>query len=277
MEIRDLEKTGYFGYLFYVKYDGTKFHSFDETKEKRSVKGEFKEILKRLNIIYYKGIQQAGRTDKDVSANGNILYLNSKQDIDLSLFRKENTEDFEITLIKKTLPYLEIPDLISKRHYVYRYPVEKIKNTIEKINDKCTELSGKNDVSRFTTKKGEKLKEKMRELEVYYKDNELHFIGESFMPQQVRIMSAYILNDEKRALEGKYLTLESVELSNELEDMIIYEDKDLKAENVEKIERNKEFIFFYVKKSKKGEVIGTNGKNIKKMRREHGNIIIKEI
>ena len=48
MEIRDLEKTGYFGYLFYVKYDGTKFHSFDEVKEKRSVKGEFKEILKKL-------------------------------------------------------------------------------------------------------------------------------------------------------------------------------------------------------------------------------------
>lgn len=277
MEIRDLEKTGYFGYLFYVKYDGTKFHSFDEVKEKRSVKGEFKEILKKLNIIYYKGIQQAGRTDRDVSADGNILYLNSKQNIDLSLFTKENTEDFEILLIKKTLPYLEIPDLISKRHYVYRYPVEKIKNTTEKINDKCIELSGENDVSRFTTKKGEKLKEKIRELEVYYKDNELHFIGESFMPQQVRLMSAYILNDEKKALEGKYLTLESVELSDELEDMIIYKDNDLKVENVEKIERNKEFIFFYVKKSKKGEVIGTNGKNIKKMRREHGNIIIKEI
>ena len=277
MEIRDLEKTGYFGYLFYVKYDGTKFHSFDEVKEKRSVKGEFKEILKKLNIIYYKGIQQAGRTDKDVSANGNILYLNSKQDINLSLFTKENTEDFEILLVKKTLPYLEIPDLISKRHYVYRYPAEKVKNTIEKINDKCIELSGKNDVSRFTTKKGEKLKEKIRELEVYYKDNELHFIGESFMPQQVRMMSAYILNNEKRSLEGEYLTLESVELSGELEDMIISEDKDMKIENVEKIERNKEFIFFYVKKSKKGEVIGTNGKNIKKMRREHGNIIIKEI
>ena len=59
--------------------------------------------------------------------------------------------------------------------------------------------------------------------------------------------------------------------------MIIYEDKEIKEENIEKIERNKEFIFFYVKKSKKGEVIGTNGKNIKKMRREYGNIIIKEI
>ena len=42
MEIRDLEKTGYFGYLFFIRYDGTKFDSFDENKDKTSVKGEFK-------------------------------------------------------------------------------------------------------------------------------------------------------------------------------------------------------------------------------------------
>ncbi|MBP9478350.1 MAG: KH domain-containing protein [Sebaldella sp.] len=277
MEIRDLEKTGYFGYLFYIKYDGTKFDSFDEMKDKKSVKGEFKKILEKADIIFYKGIQQAGRTDRDVSANENILYLNSKKDISLSLLAKMNTEEFEILDIKKTLPYLELPSLISKRHYIYRYPSEKIKNSIEKINEKCIELTGKYDVSKFTTKKGEKLIDKVRELEVYYKDGELHFIGESFMPQQVRIMSGYILNNEKLPLEGKNLTLESVELSDELKDMIIYEDKEIKEENIEKIERNKEFIFFYVKKSKKGEVIGTNGKNIKKMRREYGNIIIKEI
>ena len=36
-------------------------------------------------------------------------------------------------------------------------------------------------------------------------------------------------------------------------------------------------IFFYVKKSKKGEVIGNKGKNIKKLRGKYGKIIIKEI
>ncbi|MCP1223825.1 KH domain-containing protein [Sebaldella sp. S0638] len=276
MEIRDLEKTGYFGYLFFIKYDGTKFDSFDENKDMRSVKGEFKKLLSENNISYYKGVQQAGRTDKDVSAKENILYINTKQELNLSKF-ENNSDTIEIFDIKKTLPYLELPKLIEKRHYIYRYPADKIKNNISEINKRCTELSGKHDVSGFTTKKGKELKEKVRELTVYYENEELHFLGSSFMPQQVRIMSGYILNNKKQPLEGKYLTLEKMIFSQELEDMIIHKDNVINEINVEKIERNKEFIFFYVKKSKKGEVIGNKGKNIKKLREKYGKIIIKEL
>ena len=276
MEIRDLEKTGYFGYLFFIKYDGTKFDSFDENKDMRSVKGEFKKLLTENNISYYKGVQQAGRTDKDVSAKENILYINTKQELNLSKF-ENNSDTLEIFDIKKTLPYLELPKLIEKRHYIYRYPADKIKNNISEINKRCIELSGKHDVSGFTTKKGKELKEKVRELTVYYENEELHFLGSSFMPQQVRIMSGYILNNKKQPLEGKYLTLEKMIFSQELEDMIIHKDNVINEINVEKIERSKEFIFFYVKKSKKGEVIGNKGKNIKKLREKYGKIIIKEL
>lgn len=276
MEIRDLEKTGYFGYLFFIKYDGTKFDSFDEAKDLQSIKGEFKNILLENNIVYYKGIQQAGRTDKDVSAEENILYINSKMDIKFENFKQEN--DFlKITGIKKTMPYLELPNLIEKRHYVYTYPKDKIKNSETEIVRKCEELSGLHDVSSFTTKKGQKLKEKVRSLQLEYNDGKLNFIGSSFMPQQVRIMSSYILNNKKQPLEGKYLTLENIILSKELTDMLIYEDNEIVEENIEKIEKNKEFLFFYVKKSKKGEVIGTKGKNIKKLRAKYGKIVIKEI
>lgn len=276
MEIRDLEKTGYFGYLFFIKYNGIKFDSFDENKDTVSVKGEFKKLLAQNNISYYKGIQQAGRTDKDVSAGENILYINTKQDLTLKKF-KNNSLNLEISDIKKTLPYLELPKLVEKRHYIYRYPADKIKNNILEINKRCQELSGKHDVSGFTTKKGKELKEKIRELRVYYENQELHFEGTSFMPQQVRIMSGYILTGKKQPLEGKYLTLEKIILSQELEDMIIHEDNVISELNVEKIERNKEFIFFYVRKSKKGEVIGNKGKNIKKLREKYGKIIIKEL
>ena len=99
MEIRDLEKTGYFGYLFFIRYDGTKFDSFDEN-----------------NISYYKGIQQAGRTDKDVSAEENILYINTKQELKLENFRNSSVilEIFDIkkterrieTILEKGFPYI---------------------------------------------------------------------------------------------------------------------------------------------------------------------------
>ena len=80
--IRDFENTKYFGYMFFVEYDGQKFESFDENPNKKSVKAEFRKILESSKIKIFKGIQQAGRTDANVSAKGNILYINSKDVID---------------------------------------------------------------------------------------------------------------------------------------------------------------------------------------------------
>ena len=74
--IRKFENTDYFGYLFHVSYDGLMFDSFDENPDMISVKSKFRELLESNNIKFYKGIQQAGRTDKDVSASNNILYIN---------------------------------------------------------------------------------------------------------------------------------------------------------------------------------------------------------
>ena len=119
----------------------------------------------------------------------------------------------------------------------------------------CKELTGTYDVSRFTDTKGEKLKEHIRTVEVSYKDGELIFIGNSFMPKQVRIMSGYILTGEITALPGKYLTLEKIYLKEELLKNILTEDKDIKIENVEKIERteDKTFSVFMYQKIKKGK------------------------
>ena len=72
--IRGFENTNYFGHLFFVEYDGKKFDSFDENPEGKSLKSEFRKLLEMNGLKIFKGIQQAGRTDKDVSAKENILY-----------------------------------------------------------------------------------------------------------------------------------------------------------------------------------------------------------
>ena len=48
---------------------------------------------------------------------------------------------------------------------------------------------------------------------------------------------------------------------------------------MERIERTKDgsFYIFYVSEDKKGEVIGKNGKNIKRLRKELGTVIVREI
>ena len=245
--IRDFENTKYFGYMFFVEYDGQKFESFDENPNKKSVKSEFRKILENNEISIFKGIQQAGRTDANVSAKGNILYINSKEIIDFSKLKFLETEGLKINKIVRTLPFLEFPQMIEKRYYIYEYPKKLRKNDEERINQICKKVSGKKNFYEFTSEKGKKLKNHRREIFVKYENDKLYFVGDGFLPQQVRIMSNFILNNTKfdieklndenfknrklgikdKSLDGKYLTLMKVDFSEELEKISFFDVKNI--------------------------------------------------
>lgn len=282
MDIRAIEKTNKWGYMFYISYNGQKFHSFDEMAGKKSVKGVFREIMEKVGFSWAKGIQQAGRTDAKVSANENILYVSSNFNGDMeslkNSFNQLSTGDLKVTMVKKTFPNLVFPEMIEKREYIYSYPKKLIKNSEEEIEKLCNELSGTYDVSEFTDKKGLELKEHIREVKITYENGKLRFVGNSFMPKQVRIMSGYILTGKKEALMGKYLTLEKIYLKEELKNLIL-EKCEVEVENILEAERtlDKNLYIFYVKKGSKGEFIGKNGSNIKKLKKIYKNIIVREI
>lgn len=281
MDIRAIEKSKKLGYMFYIKYDGTKFFSFDEMKNKTTVKGKFKEIMDEIGFTWARGVQQAGRTDSKVSANENILYVSSNNLVEINkIIEKfnEKSEYLKITSCRLTLPNLAFPEFIEKREYIYRYPAKKIKRDDESIKKLCEELSGTYDVSKFTTTKGKNLKEHIRSVEIKYLNKKLFFLGDSFMPQQVRIMSGYILLDRKEAIEGKYLTLNKVYLKEELKSMIL-QKSNIEMEGVEYIYEtsNKKLKIFFVSSENKGKLIGKNGKNIKSLKEKFGNIVVREI
>ena len=340
--IRDFENTKYFGYMFFIEYDGQKFESFDENPNKKSIKAEFRKILESNKIKIFKGIQQAGRTDANVSAKGNILYINSKNIIDFSKLKFLGTEGLKINKIVRTLPFLEFPQMIEKRYYIYEYPENLVKNNEDRISQICEKVSGKKDFYEFTSEKGKKLKNHIREILVKYENGNLYFAGDGFLPQQVRIMSNFILNNTKfdieklndenfenkklgikdKVLDGKYLTLEKVEFSEKLEKMRFFDVENIEElvalknkenrenfekenlgitnlektdfeikinnlneelENIEKIgkirkiEKNSYFTVFFVEKKDKGEFIGKNGKNIRKLKKFFGDIVVKEM
>jgi len=245
--IRDFENTKYFGYMFFVEYDGQKFESFDENPNKKSVKSEFRKMLENNKIKIFKGIQQAGRTDANVSAKENILYINSKEIIDFSKLKFLETEGLKINKIVRTLPFLEFPQMIEKRYYIYEYPKKLKKNDEERINQICNKVSGKKNFYEFTSEKGKKLKNHTREIFVKYENDKLYFVGDGFLPQQVRIMSNFILNNTKfdieklndenfenrklgikdKTLDGKYLTLVKVEFSEKLEKISFFDVKNI--------------------------------------------------
>ena len=245
--IRDFENTKYFGYMFFVEYDGQKFESFDENPNKKSVKSEFRKILENNKIKIFKGIQQAGRTDANVSAKENILYINSKEIIDFSKLKFLETEGMKINKIARTLPFLEFPQMIEKRYYIYEYPKKLRKNDEERINQICKKVSGKKNFYEFTSEKGKKLKNHRREIFVKYENDKLYFVGDGFLPQQVRIMSNFILNNTKfdieklndenfenrklgikdKSLDGKYLTLMKVDFSEKLDKISFFDVKNI--------------------------------------------------
>ena len=329
--IRDFENTKYFGYMFFVEYEGQRFESFDENPNKKSVKSEFRKILENNKIKIFKGIQQAGRTDANVSAKENILYINSKEIIDFSKLKFLETEGMKINKIARTLPFLEFPQMIEKRYYIYEYPKKLRKNDEERINQICNKVSGKKDFYEFTSEKGKKLKNHTREICTKYENDKLYFMGDGFLPQQVRIMSNFILNNTKfdieklndenfgnrklkikdKPLDGKYLTLMKVDFSEELEKISFFDVKNIeelinlknensisleiktseskidnlneKVKNIDEItkirknQKNNYFTVFFVEKKDKGEFIGKRGKNIRKLKKIFGDIVVKEI
>ena len=328
--------------MFFIEYNGEKFDSFDENPNKKSIKAEFRKILESNKIKIFKGIQQAGRTDANVSAKENILYINSKDVIDFFKLKFLEIEGLKINKIVRTLPFLEFPQMIQKRYYIYEYPENLVKNNEERISQICEKVSGKRDFYEFTSEKGKKLKNHIREVFVKYENGRLYFAGDGFLPQQVRIMSNFILNNTKldieklnnknfenrklgikaKVLDGKYLTLEKVGFSEELEKISFFDVENIEElmalknkenrenfekenlgitnlektdfeikinnlneelENIEKIgkirkiEKNSYFTVFFVEKKDKGEFIGKNGKNIRKLKKIFGDIVVKEM
>lgn len=283
MNFRGIEKTDKWGYIFTVFYNGERFHSFDEMSGKITVKGEFRRVMNELGFTWAKGIQQGGRTDAKVSAERNLLYVSSNFNGNLSeiifKFNEKMKDSIFIRGVQKTFPNLSFPEYVAKREYLYKYPKKRIKRSIEDIEKTLLEVSGTYDVSRFTDKKGLELKEHERKVEVIFQKGVLRFIGDSFMPKQVRNMAGYILTGEVETFPGKYLTLEKVYLKEELATKMIVACDNLEILGVEKIEKtvDNEIMILYVKKDKKGEVIGKNASNIKSLRKEFGNIVIREI
>lgn len=198
------------GYLLEISYKGKYFDAFDEIKNKITVKGNLKSYLENLGIKLIKGLQQAGRTDAKVNANSNYIYFMALE-FDSNLIKlNEKINNLVIKNIKETKLNLILPDLVESREYIYFYPQKLIKEKEEIINLRCKEISGNKDFSRFTNHKGLKLKNMIRNVNVRYEDGKIYFLGDSFLPEQVRRMSGYILKGKIEPLPGKHLILNKI-------------------------------------------------------------------
>lgn len=197
-------------YLIEIAYKGKKFDCFDEMKDKKTVKGVLRNYLLSKGIKITKGMQQAGRTDAKVSAKSNYIYMVAKNFDTTCIELDKDIEGLKILNIYETKKNIVLPDMVARRIYIYQYPIKYLKVDRETIISRCQEISGIKDFSEFTNHKGLKLKNHIRDIHVSYIDDLLCFNGNSFLPQQVRIMSSYILKGVKKPMDAKFLRLEKI-------------------------------------------------------------------
>lgn len=200
-----------FGYILKISYDGNCFDSFDEAIGKKSVKLTLKNYLLSKGVKLLKGLSQAARTDAKVSANENYIYFNAKRFNMKILDLNKNIEGLEILEIKEVSKNLIISDLVEYREYIYSYPKKLLKlEDFDEIQKRCEIINQTDNFYNFTTHKGKKMLNHIRKVEVKFIDFKLYFKGESFLPQQVRMMSGYILKNKIKSLEAKYLVLNKI-------------------------------------------------------------------
>ncbi|CAB49913.1 tRNA pseudouridine(38-40) synthase TruA [Pyrococcus abyssi] len=198
---------------FKIAYDGTRFHGFQRQPNLRTVEGE---IIKALNNsgIMYSDFKSASRTDRGVSALGNVVAITTEDEKALNpMVLNARLEDVWI------LSAIEVPQDFHPRFWakskVYRYYLPSIGLEVEKVKE-CSQLFlGVHDFSAFSRVDGRDTVRSIDRIEVFTLGPILiiEIEAKSFLWEMVRrIVKALELcglgrlscEEIKEMLEGKF-------------------------------------------------------------------------
>ncbi len=132
-----------------IAYDGTKFSGSQRQPEVRTVDGECLFVLKRIGALdgpKEAKFQSASRTDKDVSAVGNVIAFNTdlKKDALVGIFNSYARDVWAWAVAS-------VPDGFNARHAVqrwYRYHLP-YDIDVERARTAATLFKGRHDFKRF--------------------------------------------------------------------------------------------------------------------------------
>ena len=178
-------------------YDGRIFYGYARQPKLQTVEGELINSLIKLGIIKdtkESNFKSASRTDKYVSALGNVVSFNTKKPIKDILQILSNESKLIIFFgIKKVEPEFN-PRFAKLRQYRYYLKINNL--NIEKIISTASCFTGEHDFTKFT--KLESFRNPIRNIEniVFTMKDDLmiiDFYAQTFLWHQIRkIMSALI-------------------------------------------------------------------------------------
>lgn len=170
-----------------IGYDGTRFYGFAKQPDRRTVEGEIIERLKKTKVLNGK-IQYAARTDRGVSAFGNVIAFNCKGNAIKVL---ENIQDIWL------VGYAEVEEGFNPRYCrkkIYRYYLYNENYDLGKIREAIKLFEGEHDFSYFARKDGRNPVMKIDKITMKGKEIlKFDFEGKYFLWNQIRRIMAAII------------------------------------------------------------------------------------
>jgi tRNA pseudouridine38-40 synthase len=187
-------------YTLTFGYNGKNYNGYARQPDLRTIEGEIIEALfKTKTVEDFEGskLRVASRTDKGVSALGNVLALNSKFREDEIIFAlNAHLEDIWFYGIHK------VDDEFNPRHAKerwYRYYLYDVKLDINRIRESAEQFLGTQNFSNFAKLEGNDPVRAINSIDVTSSDNLiiLDFKAQSFLWHMIRRLVNAILEVER--------------------------------------------------------------------------------
>ena len=185
-------------YAFQVAYDGTRYLGFVRQPRKRTVEGELLVAFERCGL--YRDLMEArygvaARTDRGVSAIGQVVSLDLRGGPNLSALNAALPRDIAVLAVAKAEPDFDPRHHAKSKHYRYIYEAPPTFN-LRPTRRAAKLLEGSHDFKHFC--KHERGRSTVGELERAsvrgQKILAFDFVARSFLWQQVRRMVSALLS-----------------------------------------------------------------------------------
>jgi tRNA pseudouridine38-40 synthase len=193
-------------YFIKYGYDGTKFSGFQRGNGRNSVEDSIINTLSRYEIC--QNIESAARTDRNVSANGNVFLINTERNIiDIMGILNAELEDMFF------LSYAILKNYMNPRHNsmkMYSYILTE-RHDMEDLMNRLYEFKGTHDFRNFCKLDTRNTVRTIDNISYSKVDkfSVINFYGKSFIWHQLRSIMAFVLsgNTDPFSLKKKYTYL----------------------------------------------------------------------
>ena len=217
--------------MMVISYDGSKFYGFQRQREFRNVQGYLEDTLSSIlkSKILIKG---AGRTDRGVHANYQVIHFETNKNIK-GLKRKLNKEliDLKIKKVKKVSDNFHARHSVKNKIYLYKIDLSNKKDSnyylrisnklnIEKIKEASKIFIGTHDFKNFVSGERNNYTSTILDIKIYKYNNILYlkFKGIGFYRYMVRNLVGALLEVGKEKINKDVMKemLENLNISKRL-------------------------------------------------------------